>query len=145
MTVSEFLDKVRRQSDEVLALMRQRNYFLDQWGDIKGQRYDIDRVSGTKIADVSDRLAATEEKANRYAQKILNRIDTMLEDRILALKLICELSDTEIRSILIDRYISNMQWDAIAKKRAGIDERQAYRLAKRGLDELSEKFPEICQ
>ncbi len=124
-TAEEFLTAVYEQEFLLEALEGQLEKIRKEIYTVKGQRYDIPRVSGSKSSDLSDPV----EKLMKYEAKVNIEWDKMIDMRDQAAELLKEIQDNKIRAVMIERFINHRSWDQIAAKRMEAGHRCTWRYA----------------
>ena len=110
MTAKEYLWRVRDAERELKQL---EQAYMQARADIlhlKGIAYDADKVTGGKIGDLSDAIAALEG----YAQRLSAKWDELINLRETAKKLIDTLKDGRYREVLTLRYLDGQSWEQVA-------------------------------
>ena len=77
---------------------------------LKAIQYDADKVSGRKIGDLSDAIAALEG----YAERVNAKWDELIALRTEAEELIEKIADGRYREVLKRRYLWGESWEYIA-------------------------------
>ena len=106
----EYLWRVRNAARELKRLEEEYEQARNDILHIKGISYDGDRVSGGKIGDLSDAIAALEG----YAQRLSAKWDELINLRETAKKLIDTLKDGRYREVLTLRYLDGQSWEQVA-------------------------------
>ena len=106
----EYLWRVRNAARELKRLEEEYEQARNDILHIKGISYDGDRVSGGKIGDLSDAIAALEG----YAQRLNTKWDELINLRETAKKLIDALNDWRYREVLTLRYLDGQSWEQVA-------------------------------
>ena len=102
---------------------------------LKAMAYDTDRVSNSRIGDLSDAIAALES----YAERIAKQWDKLIALREDAKAWIERIEDGRYRDVLVRRYLQGQPWEWIA---AGLNYsyRQVTRLHGGALRAFAEKM-----
>jgi hypothetical protein len=114
MTVKQFLNHVRCQQNKLQALRRQQILIRQDISDVKGQRYDKDKITGSKQSDLCDLVIRLESRLRESSEQIARLMSDLAADRQRALALILLIEDQDTQAIMMDRYICGLSWDAIA-------------------------------
>lgn len=151
MTVKEFLNEVRNQHAKLRSLRRLRAQRRQDIIDLKGQRYDTTRVTGTKDTSLDNTIIRLMERTKDYDYEINHQILQLAAFRQAALKMIAEIKDAGKQSIFMDRYLCHMSWKDITEDRYerlhyknDVDSlrRLIFRQHGEGLQELSLHYPD---
>lgn len=139
-----FFEEIRRCRKHIDSLNQYRQQYEMDLFSLKGCRYDKEPVDGGVSSDLSDIVIAFEQKmaqAEELRIKELNRYGDMITRgfRLLAL-----LSDSEQKSIMIDRYFMNVLWEKIALDHH-FDKRTCLRMRDRAIQEISEKMKVVTK
>lgn len=110
MTAKEYLWRVRDAERELKQLEQAYTQARADILHIKGIAYDVDKVIGGKIGDLSDAIAALEG----YAQRLNAKWDELITLRETAKKLIDTLKDGRYREVLTLRYLDGQSWEQVA-------------------------------
>lgn len=137
--IRDFFESLRREGNR----LRSAEFLLCQYeADISGIRscrYDREHVTGTKQSDVSDILIRLEEKLMRQRENFISLCRDVTEKREQAQRYISCLSDTEMQSILMDRYWAGLTWGQIAKNHH-YERDYCMRLRSRAILRIAEKW-----
>ena len=133
----EYLWRVRNAARELKRLEEEYEQARNDILHIKGISYDGDRVSGGKIGDLSDAIAALEG----YAQRLNTKWDELINLRETAKKLIDALNDWRYREVLKRRYLCGQTLERIAVDLC-FDYRWVKRLHGRAIVEFQKLTPE---
>lgn len=133
----EYLWHVRNAARELKRLEEEYEQARNDILHIKGISYDGDRVSGGKIGDLSDAIAALEG----YAQRLNTKWDELINLRETAKKLIDALNDWRYREVLKRRYLCGQTLERIAVDLC-FDYRWVKRLHGRAIVEFQKLTPE---
>lgn len=110
MTAKEYLWRVRDAERELKQLEQAYMQARADLLHLKGIAYDADKVTGGKIGDLSDAIAALEG----YAQRLSAKWDELINLRETAKKLIDTLKDGRYREVLTLRYLDGQSWEQVA-------------------------------
>ena len=110
MTAKEYLWRVRDAERELKQLKQAYTQARADILHLKGIAYDADKVTGGKIGDLSDAIAALEG----YAQRLNEKWDELINLRETAKKLIDTLKDGRYREVLTLRYLDGQSWEQVA-------------------------------
>ena len=110
MTAKEYLWRVRDAERELKQLEQAYTQARADILHLKGIAYDVDKVTGGKIGDLSDAIAALEG----YAQRLNAKWDELITLRETAKKLIDTLKDGRYREVLTLRYLDGQSWEQVA-------------------------------
>ena len=110
MTAKEYLWRVRDAERELKQLEQAYTQARADILHLKGIAYDADKVTGGKIGDLSDAIAALEG----YAQRLNAKWDELITLRETAKKLIDTLKDVRYREVLTLRYLGGQSWEQVA-------------------------------
>ncbi len=151
MTVKEFLNEVRNQHAKLRSLRRLRAQRRQDIIDLKGQKYDTTRVTGTKDSSLDNTIIRLVERTRDYDDEIKHQILQLAALRHVTLKMIEEMKDAGKQSIFMDRYLCHMSWKDITEDRYerlhyknDFDSlrRLIFRQHGEGLQELSANYPD---
>ena len=132
MTAKEQLCSLRRMSQEINT-MQDYITMLRQEAEGVGTMRLSDMPKGGISKDMSDAIAKIIDLQNDSYGLILSR----LEKRELAMLVIAQIEKTELRTVLIRRYILNEKWEDIAAA-MGYEISQVYRLHSEALQAYEE-------
>lgn len=110
MTAKEYLWRVRDAERELKQLEQAYTQARADILHLKGIAYDADKVTGGKIGDLSDAIAALEG----YAQRLNAKWDELINLRETAKRLIDTLKDGRYREALTLRYLDGQSWEQVA-------------------------------
>ena len=102
---------------------------------LKAMEYDKDKVSNSRLGDLSDAIVALE----RYAERIAVQWDKLIALREDAKARIEQIEDGRYRDVLVRRYLQGQSWEWIAEG-MGYSHRQVTRLHGRALRAIAEKM-----
>ncbi len=102
---------------------------------LKAMAYDKDKVSNSRIGDLSDAIAALDG----YAERIAKQWDKLIALREDAKTRIEQIEDGRYRDVLVRRYLQGDSWEWIAAG-MGYSYRQATRLHGGALRAFAEKM-----
>ena len=108
--VRAYLWRVRDAERELKLLEQEYEQAKSDILHLKAIQYDADKVSGGKIGDLSDAIAALE----RYAERVNAKWDELIALRTEAEKLIEKIADGRYREVLKRRYLWGESWEYIA-------------------------------
>lgn len=135
MTVKEFLNSVRTQEQEAIAIEEECKKIEYEIYGIKG--LDIkEKVQSSHKGDLSELV----ERHEQAMEKVVDEWNALMSLREDAKRIIAMLADPDQRAILRRRYILYQKWELIAVE-THQDLRWVYRLHGRALQEL-ENTPE---
>lgn len=112
--VKNFLNHVRCQQNKLQALRRQQMLIRQDVADVKGQRYDKDKITGSKQSDLCDLVIRLESRLRESSEQIARLMSDLSAERQRALALILLIEDQDTQAIMMDRYICGLSWDDIA-------------------------------
>lgn len=133
----EYLWRVRNAAQELKRLEEEYEQARNDILHLKGISYDGDRVSGGKIGDLSDAIAALEG----YAQQLNAKWDELIALRNEAGALIEQIADGRYREVLKRRYLRGQTLERIAVDLC-FDYRWVKRLHGRAIVEFQKLTPE---
>ena len=133
----EYLWRVRNAAQELKRLEEEYKQARNDILHLKGISYDGDRVSGGKIGDLSDAIAALEG----YAQQLNEKWDELIALRNEAGALIEQIADGRYREVLKRRYLRGQTLERIAVDLC-FDYRWVKRLHGRAIVEFQKLTPE---
>lgn len=110
MTAKEYLWRVRDALRELKQIEQEYEQAKADVLHLRGISYDGDRVSGGKIGDLSDAIAALEG----YAERINEKWDELIKLREEAKGLIDVMKDGRYREVLTLRYLNGQSWEQVA-------------------------------
>ena len=110
MTAKEYLWRVRDAERELKQLEQAYTQARADILHLKGIAYDADKVTGGKIGDLSDAIAALE----KYAERVNAKWDELIAMREEAKERIGEIADGRYREVLHRRYLQGESWEYIA-------------------------------
>lgn len=122
MTVKEYLWRIRDAERELKQAEQEYEQAKADILHLKAIQYDGDKVTGGKIGDLSDAIAAIES----YAERINVKWDKLLALREEAKARIEQIKDGRYREVLTRRYLQGQSLEEIA-----VDMRYNYRWIKR--------------
>ena len=127
MTTEQFLNSLRFIDNEIQSLQLERTRISDQrqsildlaesWGGLSG--VCVQNTPGSKTESLGIRLALVddglaEKRARQYAERIRRKWAELLDRKLTALLVIERIPDARHRSLLMHRYINNLQWSTVA-------------------------------
>ena len=101
---------------------------------LRAMEYDKDKVSNSRIGDLSDAIAALES----YAERIAAQWDKLIVLREDAKARIGQLEDWRYREVLTRRYLQGQSWEQVAVD-MGYDYYHVHKLHRRALRIFQEK------
>lgn len=110
MTAKEYLWRVRDAEQELRQLEMEYKQARDDMLHLKAIEYDKERVSTSRIGDLSDAIAALE----RYAEEVNAQWNRLIALRKAAKVLIGRVPDGRYRTILQGRYLYGQSWEQVA-------------------------------
>ena len=110
MTAKEYLWRVRDAERELKRLEQEYAQARADILQLKAIQYDADKVSGNKIADLSDAIASLEG----YAERLNAQWDKLISLREDAKRRIDTMQDGRYREVLTLRYLSGQSWEQVA-------------------------------
>ncbi len=145
MTVKQFLNHVRCQQNKLNSLRREQILIRQDIADIKGQRYDKDKISGSKQSDLCDLVIRLDDRLHDSDARVAYQIAVLHQLRQQAIRMILSIDDEEIQAIMFDRYVNNLTWQQIITDRtAGLQgdylDRTIYRRHGIGLQMLVKTY-----
>lgn len=108
--VRAYLWRVRDAERELKLLEQEYEQAKSDILHLKAIQYDADKVSGGKIGDLSDAIAALEG----YAERVNAKWDELIALRERAKELIARIIDWRCREVLTRRYLRGQSWERIA-------------------------------
>lgn len=140
--VKDFLNHVRCQQNKLQALRRQQILIRQDISDVKGQRYDKDKITGSKQSDLCDLVIRMESRLRESSEQIARLMSDLSADRQRALSLILLIEDQDTQAIMMDRYICGLSWDDIAGQQHW-SIRRVFQLNGSALQEIVQKQSEL--
>ncbi|WP_314331142.1 hypothetical protein [Selenomonas noxia] len=122
MTAKEYLWRVRDAERDLKRLEQEYEQAKADILHLKAVQYDADKVTGGRIGDLSDAIAAIEE----YMERLNAQWDKLIALRKEAKVLIERIADGRYREVLHRRYLQGQTLEEIA-----VDLRYNYRWIKR--------------
>lgn len=122
MTAKEYLWRVRDAERDLKRLEQEYEQAKADILHLKAIQYDADKVTGGKIGDLSDAIAAVEG----YMERLNAQWDKLIALRKEAKVLIERIADGRYREVLTRRYLQGQSLEKIA-----VDLRYSYRWIKR--------------
>ena len=132
-----YLWRVRDAERELKLLEREYEQAKSDILHLKAIQYDVDKVSGGKIGDLSDAIAALE----KYAERVNAKWDELIALRTEAEGLIEKIADGRYREVLKRRYLRGQTLERIAVDLC-FDYRWVKRLHGRAIVEFQKLTPE---
>lgn len=129
MTGEQFLNSIRCLDMEIAALDKARWKMEDRRKDLLDKAEclganlsgsHVQHTIGSRTEDIGVQLAdlatpeALAKKLDVYQQRINQKIDTLIDRKDRAQRIIDRLSDARYKALLINRYISNLKWSTVA-------------------------------
>ena len=121
-----YLWRVRDAERELKRLEEEYEQAKSDILHLKAMEYDKDKVSNSRIGDLSDAIAALEG----YAERIAKQWDKLIALREGAKARIEQIEDGRYRDVLVRRYLQGQPWEWIA---AGMGYEFRYTLKLHGL------------
>lgn len=122
MTAKEYFWRVRDAERDLKSLEQEYEQAKADILHLKAIQYDGDKVTGGKIGDLSDAIAAIEG----YIERLNEQWDKLIALRKEAKVLIDQIADGRYREVLTRRYLQGQSLEKIA-----VDMRYNYRWIKR--------------
>ena len=135
--VRAYLWRVRDAERELKLLEQEYEQAKADILHLKAIQYDADKVSGGKIGDLSDAIAALE----KYAERVNAKWDELIVLRMEAEELIEKIVDGRYREVLKRRYLRGQTLERIAVDLC-FDYRWVKRLHGRAIVEFQKLTPE---
>lgn len=132
-----YLWRVRDAERELKLLEQEYEQAKSDILHLKAIQYDVDKVSGGKIGDLSDAIAALE----KYAERVNAKWDELIALRTEAEGLIEKIADGRYREVLKRRYLRGQTLERIAVDLC-FDYRWVKRLHGRAIVEFQKLTPE---
>lgn len=110
-TGQEYLQAIYNQHRRYLSVQRELLERKARTYQIRGQRYETDKISGSVGSDLSDRLILTEE----YEEMVTREHDELILMRIEARKLINMIKNDDEKTILRELYLNHRSYRNISK------------------------------
>lgn len=126
-----YLWRVRDAERELKRLEEEYEQAKSDILHLKAMEYDKDRVSNSRIGDLSDAIAALEG----YAERIAKQWDKLIALREDAKARIEQIEDGRYRDVLMRRYLQGQSWEWIAAG-MGYDLRWVFRLHGKALRDI---------
>lgn len=111
MTAKEYLRRIRDAERELRTVEREYQRARDDITNLKAMAYDRDKVSSSRIGDLSDAIEALE----KYAERVSAKWDALIAFREEAKKQLEQIKDWRYRAVLEQRYLLGESWEQIAK------------------------------
>lgn len=135
MTAKEYLRRIRDAECDLRSAEIEYQRARDDVMNLKAMEYDKDRVSNSRIGDLSDAIASLEG----YAERIAEQWDKLIALREDAKARIEQIEDGRYRDVLTRRYLQGESWEYIAVG-MGYSFRQVTRLHGGALRAIAEKM-----
>ena len=140
--VEQFFFRLRGKRRYRESLEReQENAMLDLCR-IKAVNYEDPRVSGGRGSDISKRLIAAEEKNRTRAKRIAQLMEEIEEASAVALDMIDTCDTYTQKSVLIDRWLSDMRWEEI-EERQHYSRQHLRRIEAAGIEAIARHYPKM--
>ncbi len=110
MTAKEYLWRVRDAERDLKRLEQEYEQAKADILHLKAIQYDGDKVTGGKIGDLSDAIAAIEG----YMERLNAQWDKLIALRKEAKALIGQIADGRYREVLTRRYLQGQSWEQVA-------------------------------
>lgn len=110
MTAKEYLRRIRDAESDLRSAEMDYQRARDDVMNLKAIEYDKERVSTSRIGDLSDAIAALEQ----YAEDVNAQWDRLIALRKAAKVLIDRVPDGRYRAILLGRYLYGQSWEQVA-------------------------------
>lgn len=129
-----YLWRVRDAERELKRLEEEYEQAKSDILHLRAMEYDKDKVSNSRIGDLSDAIAALES----YAERIAAQCDKLIVLREDAKARIGQLEDWRYREVLTRRYLQGQSWEQVAVD-MGYDYYHVHKLHRRALRIFQEK------
>lgn len=129
-----YLWRVRDAERELKRLEEEYEQAKSDILHLRAMEYDKDKVSNSRIGDLSDAIAALES----YAERIAAQWDKLIVLREDAKVRIGQLEDWRYREVLTRRYLQGQSWEQVAVD-MGYDYYHVHKLHRRALRIFQEK------
>ena len=129
-----YLWRVRDAERELKRLEEEYEQAKSDILHLRAMEYDKDKVSNSRIGDLSDAIAALES----YAERIAAQWDKLIVLREAAKVRIGQLEDWRYREVLTRRYLQGQSWEQVAVD-MGYDYYHVHKLHRRALRIFQEK------
>lgn len=141
MTVKEFLRDIKRKT-EAIKLLKEQLERLRCMAEYKSPTIDeIGGGHGTRDPHQRENLIV---RISEISMKLDSLIEEMVEDMDKATEMILSLSDDKTMRVFSKRYLDFKTWERIADE-MDITFQWVHELHKRGLIELSKKYPDFSE
>lgn len=110
MTAKEYFWRVRDAERDLKSLEQEYEQAKADILHLKAIQYDGDKVTGGKIGDLSDAIAAIVS----YAEQLNEQWDKLIALRKEAKALIERIADGRYREVLTRRYLQGQSWEQVA-------------------------------
>jgi hypothetical protein len=134
MTAKEYLWRVRDAERDLKRLEQEYEQAKADILHLKAIQYDADKVTGGKIGDLSDAIAAVEG----YMERLNAQWDKLIALRKEAKMLIERIADGRYREVLTRRYLHGQSWEQVAVD-MGYDYYHVHKLHGRALKIFQER------
>ena len=108
--VRAYLWRVRDAERELKLLEQEYEQAKADILHLKAIQYDADKITGGKIGDLSDAIAALE----KYAERVNAKWDELIAMREEAKERIGEITEGRYREVLYRRYLQGQSWEQMA-------------------------------
>ena len=129
-----YLWRVRDAERELKRLEEEYEQAKSDILHLRAMEYDKDKVSNSRIGDLSDAIVALES----YAERIAAQWDKLIALREDAKARIGQLEDWRYREVLTRRYLQGQSWEQVAVD-MGYDYYHVHKLHRRALRIFQEK------
>jgi len=127
--VKEYLEAVRK--DYLKIEIKKRQMYVMRSKLLQGVNFD-EKTSSTMPSDQTNKITIT---VMELEKELNEQIESILERRVTATRMICSISNPYAMEIVSKRYLENMEWEQIQKE-VCYSYRQMFRLCKEAYDEL---------
>lgn len=134
MIAKEYLWRVRDAERDLKRLEQEYEQAKADILHLKAIQYDADKVTGGKIGDLSDAIAAVEG----YMERLNAQWDKLIALRKEAKVLIERIADGRYREVLTRRYLHGQSWEQVAVD-MGYDYYHVHKLHGRALKIFQER------
>lgn len=147
LTGKDYLNSLRQLDVKLRSLEYELQCIQSDIQNLSAVDYSSDRVAGTHMSDLSDKIA----KLTEHEDIINAEWDALIDERAKARQLISEIPDYRKQGVLILRYISCKNWDEIAdilqrtNCNKDITERSVQRWHGEALITFEQIYDERCQ
>lgn len=131
MTAKEYLRRIRDAERELRTVEREYQRARDDITNLKAMACDRDKVSSSRIGDLSDAIASLE----KYAERVSAKMAALIAIREVAKNQLEQIKDWRYRAVLEQRYLLGESWEQIAAE-LGYTYRWVLRLHGKALQEF---------